>query len=137
MFGAAPALAILPAAALAMPAPAAPPIVDPIFAAIERDKAAQAFRNEESKVIRDWIALQRERRPGWKKKCDRVTKADFDRADAACKIERESYEALLATVPMTVGGMRAFLQYTARSGADTLLKSPLFAGMSAEEFDHA
>jgi hypothetical protein len=64
LFGAAP-LAVLPAvAALAMPAPA---VVDPIFAAIERHKAARLFYKEENRAIKDWATAQVEKRPGWKK----------------------------------------------------------------------
>jgi hypothetical protein len=61
-----------------------------------------------------------------------VTKADFDRADAAFKIAKEASDAMHATVPQTVGGVRALLQY-ANPSAHTLLKSPIFASIMATE----
>jgi hypothetical protein len=99
----APALAILPAA-FAVPAPP-----DPIFAAIERHKTARSFSRAESKAVDDYFIAWREKRP-----VSLVTKADFDRSDAAAagKIERAALEALHETVPQTLAGIRAFIQYT-------------------------
>src|ERR1700722_12452356 len=118
------------AGAASLVAPPAAAAADPIFAAIERHKTAwtafvgtvdlldivegeQAGSDEESRYLE---------------------------ANAAAN---DALEAFLATPPMTLAGLRAALEYVVEvdSGcmldnggriAETLLRSPVFAGMSGE-----
>jgi hypothetical protein len=136
-----PALAILPAAALATPSTVeavrsvadgwikGPVGADPIFAAIERHKATWTGYMDLSDRTDD-VAAEEE---GW-----RATQADREACDAASDAETECMDALLATVPMTAAGARAAIAYLVRFDDEcmpdmsgrflaTLLKSPLLA----------
>jgi hypothetical protein len=130
-------LAAGPAAAVfgALALSAGIPSVDPIFAAIERHKMAlDAFCATLNPVDEIW-AEQHGRE---------ITRADEDAYEAARAVEEGALDGLFSTPPTTLPGMRAVLEHVMRSDeccdgriAETLLKSPLLAGMSAEEFDHA
>ena len=129
LFGATPALAILPAAAmaaLALPALAAAPTVDPVFAAIDLHKTAWG-------VFVDAVSPD-----------DRVlageipTEADYAAYEDLFEAHHQALEALFSTIPATAAGCRAAGEYFVEmdkgcmpdnSGRyfTTLLKSPLFA----------
>jgi len=73
-----------------------------------------------------------------------IARADEDACEAARAVEKGALDDLFSAPPTTLPGMRAVLEHVMRFDeccdgriAETLLKSPLFAGMSAEEFDHA
>jgi non-ribosomal peptide synthetase component F len=117
-----PALAILPVAAMA----AAP--VDPVFAAIERHRAAWAAFDATCGRT-DEVTAQEEGRA--------VTEADHDAYEAANAVEAAALEELLAA-PTTIAGLRAAFEYLVsryeRSIVEdpaqflvTLLKSPILA----------
>jgi hypothetical protein len=102
--------------------------VDPIFAAIERHKAAwAAFR--EACDLTDEVRADHEGRE--------VTEADEAAYEVCNKAEQEALDALFALPPITLAGMRAAIQWiveydcgcmeTASDFLPTLLDSPLLA----------
>ncbi len=99
---------------------------DPIFAAIERHKAAE-------KAFADTINGQDEQHAAQHGR--EVTQADVDRHEAAEAEEQEAMEALLETVPLTPAGARAAVAYLTEiqdgyhlaSFTPALLKSPALA----------
>jgi hypothetical protein len=122
LFGAAPALAILPALANSP--------VDPVFAAIERHKVAWAAFVETCDPL-DNVEGEQE-----------GTKEELAYMEASGAAD-EALAAFLATPPTTLAGLHAALAYAVEvdsdcmpdnSGriAETLLRSPLFAGMGGE-----
>jgi hypothetical protein len=101
---------------------------DPIFAAIERHKAAWAAVGAMTRAV-DEVAAIREGRE--------ITQADWDASERGSAMEEHALNAILNTAPTTAPGMRAAIQYLV--GYDdgrlpdnigkflvTLLKSPLF-----------
>ena len=125
-------LAAGPAAAVfgALALSAALPSVDPIFAAIERHKAAWDAFGEAGPAADNILAKQQGRV---------VTQADCDALDAASELEREVFGEMLNTSPTTLPGLRAAVEHLAEiergcvpeaSGyfLFKLLKSPLLAG---------
>lgn len=103
---------------------AAIPVLDPVFAAIERHKSAWDAFDAACSLTDNALARQQGRE---------VTKADeaaFERANVA---EQEALDGLMSTSPTTLAGMRAALEY-AKPDDDscirvvaTLLASPLLA----------
>jgi len=85
LFAGAPALAVFPAAALALP-------VDPIFSAIELHKAAEVVFSATLNGQDEAYAEQHGRE---------VTQANLDAFEAAGAEEEAAIEALLETVPLT------------------------------------
>ena len=93
-------LAAGPAAAVfgALALSAALPSVDPIFAAIERHKAAWDAFGEAGPAADNILAKQQGRV---------VTQSDCDALDAASEFEREVFGEMLDTSPTTLPGLRA------------------------------
>jgi hypothetical protein len=121
-----PVLAVLPAVASSP--------VDPVYAAIARHKVAWAAFLETVDPL-DEVEGEQE---------GTAEELAYMEANAAAD---EALEAFLATPPTTLAGLRAVLEYAVEvdSGsipdnggriAPTLLRSPLFAGMSGEDRAH-
>lgn len=100
---------------------------DPIFAAIERHRTAEA-RYCAACGLTDEVAADRQGRT--------IAAADHAEFDAADSAEREARDALLATAPQTPSGARAAIRYCIdvdgleqylSAFLETLLKSPLLA----------
>jgi len=103
---------------------------DPIFAAIARHRAADAALGAAS-MRADDIAAKEEGRE--------VTDADRAAHEAALAEDDAALEALLATDPTTLGGLRALVAHFVKTEGDlasddpsyrcleTLLRSPLLA----------
>lgn len=121
----------------AAPAAALPTIAgaisepDPIFAAIERHKAAEA-RYCAACGLTDEAAAQNEDRV--------ITTADLDEFDEADHVCDEAMSEFLMTPPTTVAGVRAFLrhcideesiEYFLGEALETLLRSPALADLEA------
>jgi hypothetical protein len=114
---------------------AAVPAIDPVFAAIDRHRAAfDAF--DRACRAADYVAAAQ--RGGV------VTEAEEENFQATLEVQRVALGEFLATPPITMAGLRAALEYVVEIDTDcvpengglialTLLKSPLFASMSAEE----
>jgi hypothetical protein len=100
--------------------------VDPIFAAIERHRAAEAAFVATLNPADNIVAKEHGRK---------VTRADLDARNAAQADEDDILDELLATAPVSPAGMRAALEYLIdydegyhlATFAPTLLKSPLLA----------
>jgi len=128
-----PAVTILPAIARAsLPTDTAIAVspIDPVFAAIARHKAAWAAFLETVDPLDNVEGEQA------------GTKEELAYMEATTAAD-EALEAFLATPPTTLAGLRAALEYVIEidsgrlpdnSGriAATLLRSPVFAGMTAE-----
>jgi hypothetical protein len=107
-------------------AAATTPAIDPVFAAIDRARA-------------DWDAY-----------VEATCKLSMDELEAFWKVNvspKVALQEFLNTPPTTMAGLRAALEYVIEVDRDcvpnnggliapTLLKSPLFAGMSAEEISN-
>jgi hypothetical protein len=117
-----PALAILPAVALAAP-------VDPIFDAIGRHRAAFAIFSQAYSRTDEVLA---------RRQCREITDDDEAAWLTSCQGESEALDEFFAIAPTTMAGMRAALAYvveihsdcapeTGARIAESLLKSPLFA----------
>lgn len=117
-----PALAILPAAAAIAP-------VDPIFAAIERHRAAFALYADLC-ARTDEAAAEQEGRE--------ITQVEREAFATAGVDETESRDALIATAPTTIAGLRTAIDHLVKFDSGclpdtsgyflaTLLKSPLLA----------
>jgi hypothetical protein len=115
--------AVVPAAALAQQ-------TDPIFAAIERCRAASKEHGAAS-IATDEVAARQRNQP--------VTQADQDRYEAAAEELDEAAELLASTVPTTMAGFAAavswLLKYdegcipdTTCQFLETLAASPLLVG---------
>lgn len=109
----------------------APKDADPIFAAIERHKAAEA-RYCAACGLTDEAAAQNEDRVVTAEDHAEFTAASLDSDDAA--------DAFLSTPPMTVAGVRAFLRHCIDEESlyqdlgealETLLRSPVLADLEA------
>jgi hypothetical protein len=100
---------------------------DPIFAAIERHRAAEARYGEAIKRT-DTVAARQHARE--------ITEEDLAEDAAATRGAKEALTALLATVPLTAAGARAAVLYFSEDECieeyatdflETLLKSPALA----------
>jgi hypothetical protein len=100
---------------------------DPIFAAIERHRAAEA-RYGAAATLTDDVAAEQENRL--------ITKRDRAEFEAAEQAEKEALTALLATMPLTSEGVLAAMRYIAEAAnceqdlikfLETLAKSPVLA----------
>lgn len=120
-------LALAPIAGL--PALAAAPEPDPIFAAIDRHRTCFVTFCEAIERTDNVLADQEGRK---------VTEADHAAYRAASRIEADALDALLATEPRTKAGARAALEHLIEYDADcvpeacaaflpALLKSPVLA----------
>jgi hypothetical protein len=105
--------------------------VDPVFAAIERHRAAWA---EFAETVGPLESVEGEQEGSKEDLAYRAANAAAD----------EAFEEFLATPPTTLAGLRAALEYVVEvdSGclpdnggriAETFLRSPLFAGMNGED----
>lgn len=124
-------LAAAPVAALPAIANKIPADADPIFAAIERHKAAEA-RYCAACGLTDEAAAQNEDRV--------VTAEDHAEFTAAAVNSDDALDAFLSTTPMTVAGVRAFLRHCIDEESleqdlgealETLLRSPVLADLEA------
>ena len=99
-------LAAGPAAAVfgALALSAAIPSVDPIFAAIERHRAAWDAFGAAGPAADNILAKQQGRV---------VTQSDCDALDAASEFEREAFGEMLNTSPTTLPGLRAAVEHLA------------------------
>jgi hypothetical protein len=107
------------------------PAADPVFAAIERHRAALARLNFTCGLTDD-VAAEQEGRT--------ITADDEAQHAAADDDEAEAFSGLLSTAPQTKGGARELIEYVATlddlKGVEealpaflaTLLRSPLIAG---------
>ncbi len=124
-------LAAAPVAGLPAIASEIPADADPIYAAIERHKAAEA-RYCAACGLTDEVAAQDE---------DRVVTAEDHAEFTAAQINSDdALDAFLSTTPMTVAGVRAFLRHCIDEESleqdlgealETLLRSPVLANLEA------
>ncbi len=98
---------------------------DPIFAAAERHKAAEA-RYSAACGLTDEAAARREGRA--------ITPADHAEFEAAQRESDEALDAFLATTPATIAGVRVYLRHCideesidqfVGAALETLLRSPV------------
>jgi hypothetical protein len=114
--------------ALAQATAAAPADADPIFAAIERHKAAEA-RYDAACGLTDEVAARCEGRA--------ITPADHREFDAASESADDALRGFIETTPATLAGVRGFLRhcideeslkdYSIYEALETLLHSPVLA----------